>query len=232
VQSTASRREVALSEAGLNTIAGKCEMATIAAVIGWDTDSRDHRGRCHSIERYRSEVNRSARCITNSSQSQRRCPLKPRGGDALGGPICRQRIPRTAELSGHGDLAMVNAMDMTNPDQRRDFLTQRAIRFFNRYGDELDSIGQLIKIRLEQLALAYTLENDLPREAVNVSARIKSLDSFLKKLERKKWPEFYYPTEVATDLVGTRVTCWLLVSRRLFRNVRVHRILKAVSRSG
>jgi putative GTP pyrophosphokinase len=94
--------------------------------------------------------------------------------------------------------------------QRREFLTQRAIRFFNRYGDELDSIRQLVKIRLDQLALAYTLENDLPREAIEVRSRVKSLASFLNKLEGKNWPVFYYPTEVVTDLIGARVICWFL----------------------
>jgi putative GTP pyrophosphokinase len=92
----------------------------------------------------------------------------------------------------------------------KEFLAQRAIRFFNRYGDELESISQLLKIRLEQLALAYTLENDLPREAIHIHSRVKTLKSFLKKLEKKDWQPFYYPSEVATDLIGARVVCWFL----------------------
>ncbi len=94
--------------------------------------------------------------------------------------------------------------------ERKDFLTQRAIRFYNRYGDEIDTIRQLLEVRLNQLALAYTLTNDLPRESVHVQTRVKNLSSFLKKLKRKKWPEFYYPTEIATDLIGSRVVCWFL----------------------
>lgn len=90
------------------------------------------------------------------------------------------------------------------------FLTDRARRCFNRYGPELETIRQLIDVRLNQLALAYTLENHIPRESVAVHSRVKTLDSFLKKLEEKKWPDFYYPTEVATDLIGVRVICWFL----------------------
>lgn len=94
--------------------------------------------------------------------------------------------------------------------ERKNFLTQRAIRFYNRYGDEIDTIRQLLEVRLNQLALAYTLTNDLPRESVHIQTRVKKLSSFLKKLERKKWHEFYYPTEIATDLIGSRVICWFL----------------------
>ena len=68
---------------------------------------------------------------------------------------------------------------------KKNFLTQRAIRFFNRYGDELESIRQLLEIKLNQLALAYTLQNNLPRESIRVYSRTKSLKSFLKKLEKK-----------------------------------------------
>jgi putative GTP pyrophosphokinase len=94
--------------------------------------------------------------------------------------------------------------------ERRDFLTDRAIRFFDYYGDELESISQLLKIRLDQLASAYTVENELPREAVDVHHRVKSLTRFLAKLERTNWPMFRYPTEVITDLIGARVICWFV----------------------
>ena len=63
--------------------------------------------------------------------------------------------------------------------ERRDFLTERAIRFFDLYGDELESISQVLQIRLDQLASAYTVENKLPRKAVVVQSRVKSLTSFL-----------------------------------------------------
>lgn len=93
---------------------------------------------------------------------------------------------------------------------RKDWLTQRAIRFYDRYGDEIDHLRQLLEVRLNQLALAYTLENKIPRESVKIETRLKTLESFLKKLSRKDWPEFYYPTEVARDLIGSRVICWFL----------------------
>lgn len=96
---------------------------------------------------------------------------------------------------------------MENP---KEFYTNRLIRFFDKYGAELEQIKKLIEIRLNQLALAYTIENKLPREAIIVSARVKTLKSVLKKLEMNDWPEFYYPTSVIKDLIGARVTCWFL----------------------
>ena len=89
-----------------------------------------------------------------------------------------------------------------------DELTQRAIRFFNRYGNDLEQIRQLLEIRLKQLALAYTINHKLPPEAIEISTRVKSLKSFLKKLGRKGWPQFYYTSEVANDIIGGRVSCW------------------------
>jgi len=94
--------------------------------------------------------------------------------------------------------------------ERIDFLTERAIRFFDCYGDELESISQVLKIRLGQLASAYIVDNALPREAVNVHSRVKPLTSFLRKLETTNWPMFRYPTEVITDLVAARVICWFI----------------------
>ena len=89
-------------------------------------------------------------------------------------------------------------------------LTDRAIRFFNRYGKELEQIRQLLNVRLNQLALAHTISNNLPREAVLISTRVKTLKSFLNKLEKKNWPIFYYPTEVIQDLIGARIVCWFI----------------------
>ena len=91
-----------------------------------------------------------------------------------------------------------------------DFLTERVIRFYNFYGDELESINQVLKIRLGALASAYTTENKLPPEAVLVHSRVKSLTSFLRKLEKLNWPMFGHPTEVITDLIGARVICWFV----------------------
>lgn len=92
----------------------------------------------------------------------------------------------------------------------KEFLTDRAIRFFSRYGKELETLRRLLDVRLSQLAHAYVLGNNLPAESVTVFTRIKSLASFVKKMERKGWPTFYYLTEVATDLVGGRIVCWFV----------------------
>ncbi len=89
-------------------------------------------------------------------------------------------------------------------------LKARAMRFFDRYGKDLEQIRQLLSIRLSQLALAYTIANNLPYEAVMISTRVKSQKSFLHKLAKKGWPQFYYPNEVVKDLVGARVICWFI----------------------
>ncbi|MCP3020386.1 GTP pyrophosphokinase [Cupriavidus basilensis] len=91
-----------------------------------------------------------------------------------------------------------------------DELRTRVHRFYARYGKEVEQIAELLQIRLKQLALAYTLNNKLPAEAVRVSARVKTVESFLKKLENDSWPTFYYPTEVVRDLIGARVVCWFV----------------------
>ena len=95
-------------------------------------------------------------------------------------------------------------------NEQIDFLTERATRFFNIYGNELESISQVLQIRLRGLASAYTVENNLPIEAVVVNSRVKSLTSLLKKLEKLNWPMFGHPTEVITDLIGARVVCWFV----------------------
>lgn len=92
----------------------------------------------------------------------------------------------------------------------REDLIARATRFYNRYGRDLEQIREILNIRLSQLALAYTIANKLPPESIQVSSRVKTLQSFLRKLEKKNWQQFYYPTEVAGDLIGARVTCWFV----------------------
>jgi len=87
-------------------------------------------------------------------------------------------------------------------------LSRRAVRFYHRYGDELEAIRQLLHIQLEKLALACTLENRLPRKAIKVVSRTKELKNFLFKLEKMGWPEFYLPSEIIHDLVGARLVCW------------------------
>ena len=100
---------------------------------------------------------------------------------------------------------MKQSRELTNEE-----LKERAIRFFNRYGNDLSQISELLKIRLTQIAFAYTLQNNLPPEAITVSTRVKTLKSFLKKLEKKGYPQFYYATEVAQDLIGARLVCWFV----------------------
>ena len=95
---------------------------------------------------------------------------------------------------------------MKTPEQ----LTARTMRFYDRYGLELEQIKNLLTIKLKQLALAYTINNRLPPEAVTVNGRVKTIRSFLKKLENDSWPEFYYPTEVIKDLIGARIVCWFI----------------------
>lgn len=89
-------------------------------------------------------------------------------------------------------------------------LKERLIRFYSRYGDEIEQIKNLLGIKLKQICLAYTLQNNLPQEALIVTARKKTLKSLIKKFDDKNWPQFYYPTEIVTDLVGARITSWFL----------------------
>jgi putative GTP pyrophosphokinase len=97
-------------------------------------------------------------------------------------------------------------LEKLTPDELR----LRAVKFYARYGKEIEQIAELVLIQLKQLALAYTLNNSLPTEAIEITTRVKSLDSFLKKLENDGWPTFYYPTEVVKDLLGARVICWFV----------------------
>ncbi len=103
-------------------------------------------------------------------------------------------------------MAKESISDALTPDDLR----ERALRFYARYGKELEQIAELLQIKIKQLALAYTLNNRLPPEAVKVTTRVKTVESFLRKLENDGWPQFYYPTEVIKDLVGARVVCWFL----------------------
>lgn len=104
------------------------------------------------------------------------------------------------------DLLNTKYQDNLTPDELR----ARTMRFYSRYGKEIEQIAELLQIKLKQLALAYTLNHRLPAEAVKISTRVKSIDSFLKKVENDNWPTFYYPTEVVRDLIGARVVCWFV----------------------
>ncbi len=92
----------------------------------------------------------------------------------------------------------------------RENLARRANRFYLRYGSEVENLCRLVEVKLNQLCIAYTLNNQLPREALEVVTRVKPLTSFIDKLERLGWPEFYYPTDIIRDLIGARVVCWFV----------------------
>ena len=89
-------------------------------------------------------------------------------------------------------------------------LVWKANRFYLRYGSEVENLRQLVEVNLTQLCIVYTLNNHLPREALEVVTRVKPLASFLEKLEQLGWPDFYYPTDIIQDLIGARVVCWFV----------------------
>jgi len=93
---------------------------------------------------------------------------------------------------------------------RREKLVWKANRFYLRYGSEIENLRRLVEVNLTQLCLAYTLKNQLPLEALEVVTRVKPLTSFIDKLERLGWPDFYYPTDIIRDLIGARVVCWFV----------------------
>lgn len=103
-----------------------------------------------------------------------------------------------------------NLFEQKSVEEKKEILTEKAIRFFDAYSTEIDTIRQLLDIKLNQIALAYTQKNNLPREAVKVTTRVKTLNSFIKKLEKSGWQNFNFLTEIATDLIGARIVCWFL----------------------
>jgi putative GTP pyrophosphokinase len=94
--------------------------------------------------------------------------------------------------------------------KQKEFLFEKAIGFFHKYEKHLNQIRQLLDIRLSQLALAYTTEYKLPCESIVIKTRVKTLDSFLKKLDKLALDDFHFPENVVYDLIGARVTCWFL----------------------
>jgi len=96
-----------------------------------------------------------------------------------------------------------------NSSHREDLVWQ-VNRFYLRYGAEVENLCRLVEVNLTQLCIAYTLNNRLPREALEVVTRVKPLSSFLEKLGKLGWPDFYYPTDVIQDLIGARVLCWFV----------------------
>ncbi|MFY7963905.1 MAG: GTP pyrophosphokinase [Chitinophagaceae bacterium] len=105
------------------------------------------------------------------------------------------------------------AIENKSTEERKKILTEKAIRFFDIYGEEINLIKQLVDIKLNQIALAYTQKNNIPKESVKITTRVKSLKSFLKKLEKTDWKNFNYLTEIAADLIGARIVCWFLNDR-------------------
>ena len=102
------------------------------------------------------------------------------------------------------------AVENKSVEERKKILTDKAIRFFDMYGEEINLIKQLVDVKLNQIALAYTQKNNIPKESVKITTRVKSLKSFLKKLEKTDWKDFNYLTEIAGDLIGARIVCWFL----------------------
>ena len=94
--------------------------------------------------------------------------------------------------------------------RRQEELLERAIRFRNRYAHQLEYMQESLKLRFNKIVLEYTLEKRIPHDAVEVDVRIKAFESFVEKLERRKWPKFYYPTDYINDLVGVRIICHFL----------------------
>jgi hypothetical protein len=87
---------------------------------------------------------------------------------------------------------------MVNPQTRKeriDFLTERAISSFDFNGDELESISQVLKVRLSGLALAYTVENRLPREAVFVHSRVKAY----RNADTYQSPEYLFSYDIVQE---------------------------------
>ena len=78
----------------------------------------------------------------------------------------------------------MNNKKLLSPDE----LKSRVIRFYNRYGKEIEQIKNLLENKLRQTCLAYTIQNNLPQEAIQITARFKTMNSFLKILERNNWP--------------------------------------------
>jgi putative GTP pyrophosphokinase len=101
-----------------------------------------------------------------------------------------------------------NSLD--SKPEPKDNLFEKAINFFHKYETQLHQIRELLDIRLSQLVLAYTTENKLPPESVNVKTRVKTLDSFLKKMQKLDMDDFSFPDNIIYDLIGARVTCWFL----------------------
>lgn len=89
-------------------------------------------------------------------------------------------------------------------------LQRELLLFYSKYANEIELIKNFWELELNQLSLTYTYENKLPKEAVAVSCRVKSIESVIQKLKKLGSPPFDFLTEVIHDLVGARFTCWFI----------------------
>lgn len=89
-------------------------------------------------------------------------------------------------------------------------LQRELIVFYSQHINEIELIKKYWEVELNQLSLAYTHRNKLPKEAVTVSCRIKSIESVILKLKKLGSPQYNFLTEVINDLVGARITCWFI----------------------
>lgn len=105
---------------------------------------------------------------------------------------------------------MPDTSSKLNSDDNKRYLFEKAVDFFQKYDVQLNQIKELLDIRLNQLALVYTTEHKLPRESIHIKTRVKTLESFLSKLEKLNMDDFDFPNNIVYDLIGARVTCWFL----------------------
>lgn len=96
------------------------------------------------------------------------------------------------------------------PTSAEQGLQSDLIAFYSRYANDIGLIKKFWELELNQLALAYTYRNALPKEAVAVACRVKSIESVIQKLTKLGSPQFDFFTDVINDLVGARITCWFI----------------------
>lgn len=89
-------------------------------------------------------------------------------------------------------------------------LRDKAIRFFRDNLSDFQLLKDWLEIELKEICFQYTKALKLPSQSLVVSIRVKTLDSTLKKLERKGWPQFDLLSDIVTDLIGARITGWFL----------------------
>jgi putative GTP pyrophosphokinase len=91
-----------------------------------------------------------------------------------------------------------------------DELNNRVVYFYSRYNNEIEDYKINIVQQLQKIVTSYLKEKNLPKESMNILARTKTINSSLKKIKHKGWPQFDFLPEIITDLIGTRIVCWFL----------------------